>query len=153
MAGSVFLFLNFLSVTFGGCFSQTAAVYHKARNSHYHDPSLTPAEWQTEEEIYWDNSRRQTGWGWWSKDERQKKKIDRHGLGKECRRKATSWLIRINTPKANFCQSPGSWKRHQYMKARVFSALSWSAKREVSHNIHLNQERPIQTQTMLEWIM
>lgn len=101
--------------------------------------SLTLSQWQSEEEIYWDNRGRQTGWRGKEHKERQEKKEDRQTWSRD-RMKATGHITvnKTKTPKTTFCQRPGSRKIYHNMKAKAFSVPSWSVQREVSHNIQLN---------------
>lgn len=89
-----------------------------------------------------DNGGRQTGCS--KKTERErKKKIDTVWGQTEGRR--PHHRQKTKTPKTTACLSPGSWKIHHY-QVHESQCILWSAQREVSYNIHLNWERPIQTQ-------
>lgn len=82
-------------------------------------------------------STRTTKRGWVEETRHRQKKTE----GRQ--EKGHITVSKTKTPKNTVCQCPCSWKIHPYMKAKAFSLLSWSAKREVRHNIHLNSERPI----------
>lgn len=133
-----------LSVNFGGCFSETATVHHELREtsglySRCHGPATV---WMAEKKNLLKQQKRHVQ----EHTDRQKKEDRQTWSRDRMKEKGHITVSKTKTPKTTLCQCPTSWKIHHYMKAKAFSLLSWSAQREVSQNIHLNGEKPIQTQ-------
>lgn len=92
--------------------------------------SLTSCEWQAEKENYWCNRAEADEMGLRSKRwEAEKKDRQIFAVRKDWKEEGCNPLNE---------------------KVRVFSVLPWSAKRKVSHSTHLNWERPIDKQLVLE---
>lgn len=139
-----------LSVNFRGCFSQTTTVHHEAREPvAFILTAMVPdivsmAEWRRNLLRQQREADRVEGKG--AQREAEKKKIDRHGLGTEWRRQATSPSIRQRLQKPPFVNALAlekyttTWKpRHspcppEVCKERWVTIYNWTRRGQFKHS-------------------